>query len=52
MNPEDARRSARQLLELLDQSETRMVEGYGDAEIPRLLAHFKLARKRLTELAD
>lgn len=51
-NPDDARRSARQLLELLDQSEARMVEGYGDTEIPRLLAHFQQARKRLKELAD
>jgi TolB protein len=52
LNPEDARRSARQLLEILDQSKTRMVEGYGDAEIPRLLAHFERARKRLTALAE
>jgi TolB protein len=49
VNAEDMRRSARQLLQILDQSETRMIEGYGDAEIPRLLAHFEQARKALIE---
>ena len=48
---EAARRTAAgELLQVLDASQNRLVEAYGDAEIPRLLQHFDAARTRLTAL--
>jgi TolB protein len=47
-----ARRSARNLLMLLDVAEEDLKAGYGNAPIPNLLAHFGEARARLEELAN
>jgi len=40
-------RAATELLRVLEVSERRLLEGYGDAEIPRLRARFQQARDRL-----
>ncbi|MGQ0765803.1 MAG: CehA/McbA family metallohydrolase [Gemmatimonadota bacterium] len=45
------RAAANDLLRALDNAETRLVAGYGDAPIPGLRAHFDLARQRLDSLA-
>ncbi len=42
-----AREAARELLMVLNESEQRLKEGYGDAEIPNLLGHFQKAREKL-----
>ena len=41
-----------ELLEVLDVSEHRLIEGYGDSEIPKLRARFGEARRRLEALRD
>lgn len=51
-NPDDARRSARELLLALDVAEASLNESYGDSPIPRLRSHFSEARKRLEALAE
>jgi TolB protein len=49
-DPAAARRSAGNLLMVLDASERKLREGYGDLPIPELLGHFAQARARLAEL--
>ena len=51
-DPAAARRSAGNLLMVLDASERKLREGYGDLPIPELLGHFAQARARLAELAQ
>jgi TolB protein len=46
-----ARRSAQNLLMLLDAAEEDLKAGYGNTPIPNLLGHFGRARARLEELA-
>jgi hypothetical protein len=46
-----ARRSAQNLLMLLDAAEENLKAGYGNAPIPTLLGHFIDARTRLDALA-
>ena len=50
-DPAAARESATRLLMVLDASEQKVREGYGDAPIPKLLGHFAEARARLEQLA-
>jgi len=49
--PEAAARAARDLLPIVDAHIARLREGYGDAPIPKLEAHFREARERLAALA-
>jgi TolB protein len=51
-DPEAARESAKRLLMVLEQSETRLKDGYGSDPIPRLLAQFQAARVRLQAIID
>jgi TolB protein len=44
--------AAKQLLEALDQAESDMKKGYGNAPIPNLLSHFEEARVRLKSQAE
>tara|TARA_Y100000590_G_scaffold239933_1_gene269837 strand:- start:1697 stop:4153 length:2457 start_codon:yes stop_codon:yes gene_type:complete len=44
------RKSAEELLNLLNISEQRVIDGYKDSPIPNLKAHFNKARKHLEEL--
>ena len=50
--PEARRTAARNLLEALDVARERLIEAYGDAEIPQLLARFAEARARLETLGE
>jgi TolB protein len=50
-DPAAARQSAAKLLMVLDASEQKVREGYGEAPIPELLGHFAEARARLEQLA-
>jgi len=50
-DPDASRQAAGILLKVLDTAEKNMVEGYGNAPIPKLLAHFQQARMRLQEMA-
>ena len=50
--PEARRAAAQLLLEALDVAHQRLIAGYGDAEIPQLLARFAEARERLETLAE
>ncbi|MEJ8568177.1 CehA/McbA family metallohydrolase [Elongatibacter sediminis] len=52
IEPEARRRSAADLLRVLNASETRLIEGYGNTPIPDLLGHFQNARVRLREMAE
>ncbi len=45
------RQAAADLMRVLDASETRLGEGYGDAETPKLLERFGEARERLRNIA-
>jgi len=51
-DPVSAGNSAAQLLMALDVAGVRMRAGYGDAPIPKLLAHFASARDRLVRLTQ
>ena len=44
--------AAKQLLEALDQAESDMKKGYGNAPIPNLLSHFEEARLQLKSQAE
>ena len=50
-DPAAVRQSAARLLMVLDASEQKVREGYGEAPIPELLGHFAEARTRLEQLA-
>lgn len=52
VDPSAARPSAARLLEALLAARMSLIDGYGDAEIPKLLAHFDAARLELEELGD
>ena len=45
-------KAAADLMRVLDASETRLGEGYGDAETPKLLERFGEARERLENLVE
>lgn len=45
-----AQKAARELLMVLNVSEQRLKEGYGNTEIPNLLRHFQEAREKLEEI--
>lgn len=47
-----AMESAKDLLMILKVSQNRLEDGYGDSEIPKLLAHFEAARKKLESIAN
>ena len=49
---EARRAAARSLLEALDVARQRLIAGYGDADIPQLLARFTEAQARLETLAE
>lgn len=51
-DPEAVRRAASTLLLVLDESEKKLKEGYGDNPIPTLLEHFRKARAQLTKITQ
>ena len=50
-DPAAATASAQRLLTALEVAQKNLIDGYGEAEIPRLLAHFRSARERLEKMA-
>lgn len=52
IDPAAARRSAQNLLMVLEVAEKKLKAGYGNAPIPNLLEHFGKAKTRLQELAN
>jgi TolB protein len=52
LEPESARASARALLAWLDVADQRLVEGYGEADIPILKERFAAARRKLELLSS
>ncbi|MEN1727907.1 MAG: CehA/McbA family metallohydrolase [Pseudomonadota bacterium] len=51
-DPDAAAASASTLMMLLDNAQQRLRDGYGDADIPRLEAHFEAARNELESMID
>lgn len=49
VDPAAARRSAEELMPVLEDAETRLLAGYGETPTPRIDAAFRAAREKLRE---
>jgi TolB protein len=51
-DPDARRASAGLLLQVLDASEEKLIEGYGNTPIPKMRAHYAQAREQLESMRE